>query len=94
MSLNRFAKRRDANEHPLVELARQLGAYMYRTDDPGDWLLGWRGAWVVVEIKSDAGEPTPAQIRFSREARERRLPYWTWRTQEDVLSLLGARRSA
>jgi hypothetical protein len=90
----RRAARRDANEPQLVVLARQLGAYLYCTDDPGDWLCGFRGAWIVVEIKSEDGEPTPAQIRFSREARERRLPYWTWRTEDDVLRDLGARRAA
>lgn len=90
----RRAARRDANEPELVLIARRLGAFMYRTDEPGDWLCGYRARWVVVEIKTEDGSPTPAQVRFSREARERRLPYWTWVTQEDVLRDLGARVSA
>lgn len=94
MSLNRYAKRRDANEPELVELARACGAFMYQTDDPGDWLCGYRGQWVVVEIKTEDGSPTPAQIEFSREARQRRLPYWTWVTREDVCRDLGARVTA
>jgi hypothetical protein len=94
LSLNRHAKRRDRNEPELVKLAKSLGAYLYRTDKPGDWLLGFRGTWIVVEIKGEDGSPTPDQIAFSREARARRLPYWTWRTDEDVMRDLGARRAA
>lgn len=90
----RHAARRDANEPELVVVARHLGAFMYRTDEPGDWLCGYRGRWIIVEIKSADGSPTAAQIAFSREARERRLPYWTWRTAEDVLRDLGARVAA
>jgi hypothetical protein len=94
MSMPRYAARRDANEPALVQVARACGAYLYQTDDPGDWLCGYRGRWVVVEIKTENGSPTPNQIRFSREARERRLPYWTWRTEDDVLHDLGAARGA
>jgi hypothetical protein len=90
----RYAARRDANEPPLIELARSLGAYLYRTDKPGDWLCGFRGSWIIVEIKGEDGSPTPAQIEFSREARYRHLPYWTWRNDEDVLRDLGAKRAA
>lgn len=94
MSLKRYAARRDHNEPGLVKLARSLNAFLYRTDKPGDWLLGWRGIWVIVEIKAEDGSPTPSQIEFSREARYRRLPYWTWRNEDDVYRDLGARRAA
>lgn len=93
MSIPRYG-RRDANEPELILLARKLGAFMYRTDKPGDWLCGFRGAWSIVEIKVLDGDYTPSQIAFRREAEERRLPYWTWRTDEDVFRDLSARRAA
>lgn len=94
MSMPRYSGKRDANEPELVKVAEQIGAYMYRTDEPGDWLCGFRGRWVIVEIKTEDGSPTPNQIQFSREARERRLPYWTWRNADDVMRDLGARQVA
>ena len=93
MSLNRYAARRDANEGPLVRLARQLGALMLQ-EPPLDWLCGWRGQWVPVEIKTAKGKYTDAQVRFLMYAKERQLPVYTWRSEDDVLRDLGAQRTA
>jgi hypothetical protein len=66
---------------------------------PLDWWLLWRGQWVPVEIKDPnvegrKNEFTPAQRRFFAFAREHGGKWLTWRTTEDVLRDLGARRTA
>lgn len=93
MSLHRYAARRDANEPALVRTAIALGAEMIRAG-PLDWWAGVRGRWVPVECKSRLGRYTPAQQHFLRLCEARGLPVWTWRTEDDVLRDLGARRSA
>ncbi|MGH8259826.1 MAG: hypothetical protein ACREUG_09060 [Steroidobacteraceae bacterium] len=87
---------RDANEPELVTLARQIGAHMERINEPVDWLCGFRGKWVPVEIKNPDGKNRyqEQQVRFLATARERQLPAWTWRTAEDVLASLGAVQTA
>jgi hypothetical protein len=93
--VTRYAARRDQNEPELVRLARQIGAVMWPLAEPVDFLVGWRGKWVPVEIKNGAaGRLTPQQILFSGEARTRSLPVWIWRCAEDVMRDLGARQTA
>jgi hypothetical protein len=93
MSLNRFAKRRDANEPELVSVARQLGAQLEQFG-PLDWWLGWKGVWKPAEIKIDKGKYTEQQILFMARCKEHGNPHLTWRTVDDVLASLNARQSA
>lgn len=93
MSLPRYAARRDANEHELVALARQLGA-QFEKIGPLDFWAGWRGRWVPLEIKTEEGSYTDKQVLFLARCKERQLPVWTWRIENDVYRDLGARRSA
>lgn len=93
MSMPRYAGKRDANESPLIALARQLGAEFEKIG-PLDWWCGFRGRWVPLEIKTDEGEYTPKQKNFIGRCKARGLPVWTWRTEADVLGDLGARRAA
>ena len=92
----RRAARRDANEPALVSFARQVGALMWPLDEPVDWLCGWRGRWIPTELKNVDGrnQLTEQQVLFIGAARERELPVWIWRTEDDVMRCLGARRSA
>lgn len=94
--MRRYAARRDGNEPELVKLARQIGAFMWPLAEPVDWLCGWRGAWYPTEVKNPEGRDrlTEQQVRFLGGAKERELPVWTWRTEEDVMRCLGARRAA
>jgi hypothetical protein len=94
--MKRYACRRDGNEPELVLLARQIGALMWPLSEPVDWLVGWRGRWYPTEIKNPDGRnrATEQQILFSAAAKERQLPVWVWRTEDDVLRDLGARRAA
>lgn len=94
----KYAGRRDLNESPLIEVARQLGWWMIKQDKPTDW-LGWFRIWHVVEIKNPdceghADEYTPKQKRFHKEAKERGAPILVWRTENDILRDSQARRSA
>lgn len=95
MSLPRYAARRDDNEPELIQLARQIGAEFEKIG-PLDWWCGFRGRWVPLEIKNPDGKNqyTDSQIRFLARCKERQLPVWTWRDEQDVLKSLGAYRSA
>jgi hypothetical protein len=91
----RYRAKRDANESPLVALARMIGAE-FEMIGPLDWWVGFRGRWVPLEIKNIDGknEYTDKQVRFLIRCKERQLPVWTWRTEADVYRDLGARRTA
>ena len=55
MSLNRYAKQRDANEGPIVDALEQVGARVYRLDTPFDLLVWYRGTWFALEVKLPFG---------------------------------------
>lgn len=93
MPLPRYAAKRDANEHELVTHARRLGV-LFEKIGPLDWWVGWRGRWVPLEIKTEEGTYTEKQILFLARCRERQLPVWTWRTENDIYRDLGAIRTA
>lgn len=90
-----YAAKRDANEPELIKLARALGAYL-EPWGPLDWWCCWRSRWVPVEIKNPNGRNryTDEQVLFLARCKEREAPVWTWRTEDDVLRDLGARRAA
>jgi hypothetical protein len=99
MSIYRRAARQDANQAGLVEVAEGLGAVVECSRQPLDLLVGWRGAWIPTEIKDPKGagwadEFTPAQLAFMKRCKESGLPFWVWRSAEDVLRCLGARPAA
>ena len=95
MTMPRFAGKRDANENPLISLARTIGAEFEKVG-PLDWWCGFRGRWVPLEIKNIDGRNryTDQQVRFLARCNERQLPVWTWRTEADVMRDLGAKRTA
>lgn len=89
---------RDANELPLIETARRLGA-QWRQGPPLDGWIVWRGLWLPVEIKlpereGTAHEYTPLQKRFFTFCRDYGGRWLTWRTDADVIRDLGGRVSA
>lgn len=86
----RYAARRDQNDPELKQIAEALGWWLVKTDEPGDYLGGFRGHWYVVEIKRAdkqgwASEYTDAQKVFHCEAAKRDLPVLTWRRPDDVI---------
>ena len=52
MSLNRYAKKRDAAEPEVVSTLLQCGFSVERVDKPVDLLVGFRGRMWPVEVKS------------------------------------------
>lgn len=52
MSLNRYAKKRDASEPEIVTALQQCGFSVVRIDTPADLLVGFRGRCWVIECKS------------------------------------------
>lgn len=100
MRRSRYAEsHRDANEPALVKIAEQLGAKWYRAHPLDGWVF-YRGVWLgPAEIKLPEREGlvheyTPAQKRFLSWAQSVHAPTLLWRTDEDVLKTLNARRSA
>jgi len=74
MSLNRWAKRRDANEPDVVKELEAIGCTVFRLDQPADLLVGFRGLNLLVEVKDGSKPPsqrelTDAQAVFSSEWR-------------------------
>lgn len=67
MSLNRYARRKDANKDELVDAYRKAGWFIYESEKPLD-LLGFKYFWFVIEVKIRTGRYTKAQEKFLREA--------------------------
>lgn len=56
MSLNRYAKRRDANEPEIVGALQKIGAQIWYMDIPADLLVSFRRRWYLVECKMPGHE--------------------------------------
>lgn len=87
--------RRDNNEKPLLAVSERFGAKWWEDGPLDGWTLQ-RGVWTPTEIKDPvreglADEYTPQQLRFFRWCSENRAPWFTWRTDADVMRDLGAR---
>lgn len=52
MSLNRFAKRVDANQPEIVQALRNAGCRVWVLSKPFDLLVGFRGRFTVLEVKA------------------------------------------
>ena len=86
-SLRRAAKR-DANERPIIEALRRIGASVVVMKEPVDLLVGFRGRTVALEVKDIGGTLTEAQkdffARFCGEA------YVVQNVQQAMQAVLGA----
>jgi hypothetical protein len=98
VSLNRYAKRRDANEGEIVGALEQAGAYVHPLDEPCDLLVGFRSRWFMLEVK-DGAKPaydrplTPAQINFRRDCLHNGLPFAVVLNPSEALAAIGAVRT-
>lgn len=95
----RRAARRDRNETPLVSLARHLGWWLTKLDQPCDWLGSFRGKWHAIEIKDPsveghANEYTEKQRKWHAEAKDRGARVLIWRTADDVIAASKSSMSA
>ena len=56
-------RKRDTNEPAIVAALEQVGAVVFRLNAPGcpDLLVGWRGTWLPMEVKTPTGTLTRLQ---------------------------------
>jgi hypothetical protein len=94
----RYAARRDANEATLLAGVEALGG-LWLPAGPLDGWLWDRRAWRLCEVKQPRKEGW--RDEFTEEQRlliirlnEYQAPFHVLRTEDDVLALMGARRSA
>lgn len=81
MSIHRKAARRDKNESDIIAgLARLNGVTIRQISGAGvpDLLIGYRGQNFLLEVKTETGKLTPAQIDF----------FDTWNGQKAVVRTL------
>ena len=64
MTLNRYAKKRDANEKEIVDALESIGCTVCRLDRPCDLIVGYRARNYLIEIKTPNGRLTKAQQDF------------------------------
>lgn len=94
----RRAARRDDNEVLLLDVIEPLGGFFLRAGPFDGWLWD-RRTWHLCEVKrpereGHKNEFTDDQRRLIMRLNERQIPYHVLRTENDVLALMGARRSA
>jgi hypothetical protein len=70
VSLNRYAKRRDANEPEIIKALESIGCVVERLDTPCDLLVSCRSRpaynWLI-EVKVPGGTLTKKQKDFIRD---------------------------
>jgi hypothetical protein len=89
VSLNRFAKKRDANEPVIVRALRAVGASVepISAKDAPDLLVGFAGRTYLFEIKTPTGRPSADQLTW--HACWKGDPVRLVRSPEEALANLG-----
>lgn len=87
------ARKRDANEAEIVAALRAFGARVLHISGPGapDLLVGFRGRWYPMEVKTAKGTFTKLQAEALVNGYE---PFAVVRTVDDALGAIGATRTA
>lgn len=93
------AKTRDANEPPIVQALRQVGADVQLLDHPCDLLVGYRSVNFLLEVKEELGPQggKPSSERGQRaEEQEREQKAWRGKIQRvrnirEALDAIGCR---
>lgn len=81
----RRAAKQDRNAKELVAHARDIhGMDVIYINEPVDLLVGHKGKWTPTEIKFEDGPFTAQQIEFMGQCNRANLPYWVWRTTDDI----------
>lgn len=85
MSLNRYAKKRDANERGIIEMLQCHGYDVEPLGDaPFDLLVTWDRRLWLLEVKGKRGTLTPRQVAFRK-----RFPVSVVRNGIEALAALG-----
>ena len=83
MSLNRWAKKRDANEGDIIEYLEKRGFSVCQMDQPLDLLVGRNKKNYLVEVKTLKGKLTEPQEKFIKK----------WTGQFIVINSVGQART-
>lgn len=96
MTLLRRNPRRDENEPLLVEYLRKAGCVVQRLSGPDipDLLVGYRGRWLLLEVKMPGADLKPGQELFHNSCQALGLPCGIIRTVEDCQAVLKRVRRA
>ena len=71
----RSHNQRDANQPEIVAALRERGAYVVEIEHPLDLLVGYGGAWCLVEVKSSPkAKIRPSQKAFVAQVQAQDLP--------------------
>lgn len=94
----RRAARRDSNESTILTCVEPLNG-LWIPDGPFDGWLWNRRCWNLCEVKRPDKEGwkdefTGEQKKLIVRLKERGIPWHALRTEDDVLRLMGAQRSA
>lgn len=83
------ARKRDANERPIIKALEAIGVDVFQISGKGapDLLAHRRGLWLPIEVKSATGELTTAQIAARATA-----PYPVVSSVAEALALFGVTR--
>ena len=90
MTLNRYAKRIDANQPEIVSGLRHMGAAVWVLSTPADLLVGARGRFLTAEIKDGEKPPsrrqlTPEEAAYAGTCERLGLPHFVWLSLEDAI---------
>ena len=81
----RSHNQRDANQPEIVAALRERGAYVVEIEHPLDLLVGFDGAWCLVEVKSSPkAKIRPSQKAFVEQVQSQNLPAMFVRTMDDL----------
>lgn len=86
---------RDRNESKLTRILEQGGAVCIpikgRKAGTPDLVVGYRGSWILVEVKNPDGrnQLSEQQIEFEKLCEFRGLPFKVIRTEKDCEELLA-----
>lgn len=96
MSLNRFAKRIDRNQPEIVQALRSAGARVWHINRPFDLLVGYRGRFTVLEVKSTKRVRKDQQHQTDEIAtcRAGGLPVYRVESVDDALRVVIPHRAA
>ena len=80
MSLNRYAKKRDANEPLIIETLEGMGASVIKTDLPFDLVVGDRGKAYLAEVKNPDRETNGNNPLGLTDGQKKTLSMWNGNT--------------
>ena len=87
--MKQHGKARDHNEPEIIKAFENLGCLVVFLHPPApDLLVGIKGAWHLVEVKSAKGVLTEPQLRLMQRTEGTTLPFHVVRTVAEAIALV------